>query len=718
MTPQALISAAAFTASAVVLCAEIAKVRWHPSKQNGTQLPRVSDTLWAGLFAVIAGIIAACLLIWPYTDSVLIAVISAYALWFCGHASLRRRLIAPQLYERQIEHEKLRGKKSWLSVRAKLVLWICVSTLFALELTWNTFFPFVMPHAAALELLLILLVLILIYQLFLGSGIALAISVIAFTCIGMVQGFVLTFKGTVLSIGDLYAAGTAAAVSSGYNYQLEAHMLLGFICATLGLFCCSLLYHEQSHTSLASRLLRHWSAAGLTAAALAFVLLVPNYQTQLHIKVEYWWEWQLLDHKTYCFLPSFIAEAQDLPIKKPAGYSVEAAKKAESDLVARYEKIADKNTGLSAAQTQWKEQKPSIVVIMNETFTDLSLYDDFGGYQGPEYFKQGLTDVLSRGKLAVSVNGGGTCNTEFEFLTGQSMAFVGNGKYPYTLYDFKKVATLPRQLAKQGYRCSAIHPNLASNWDRDRSYKAMGFEHFYDIDDFKDAKSFHNTVSDEACYDKILDMLQSDKQPQFIFNVTMQNHSGYDQGGIPADKMAPYKGFGNAKLNDTTNGLVKEYLACIGESDRALKGFVSQLRQLNRPVLLVFFGDHQPYFSNAINDALYTGEDTVTHEERLYQSDYLIWANYQIAGSSQAEQNQSASASDLAAQSLEQIGVPLTAHQKAQLGARDQLSELNLFGYCDLKGTWHGLNEDKNSAAAKTLQELRYLSYRDFGSLV
>ncbi len=718
MTPQALISAAAFTASAVVLCAEITKAHRHPDKQNHTQLPRVSDTLWSGLFAVLAGIIAACLLVWPYTDSVLIAAISAYTLWFCGHASLRRRLIAPQLYEQQIEHEKLRGKKSWLSVQAKLLLWICISTLYALELSCNSFFPFVLPHAAALELLLILLILILIYQLFLGSGLALALGVITFTCIGMVQGFVLTFKGSVLSIGDLYAAGTAAAVSGGYNYQLEAPMLLGFSCAALGIFCCSLLYHEQSHTHLASRLLRHWSAAGLAALALAFMLLVPNYQNQLHIKVEYWWEWQLLDHKKYCFLPSFIAEAQDLPIKKPAGYSVEAAKKAESELIGRYEKIADKNPGLSAAQAQWKEQKPSIVVVMNETFTDLTLYDDFGGYLGPEWFKQGFSDVLRRGKLAVSVNGGGTCNTEFEFLTGQSMAFVGNGKYPYTLYDFTKVATLPRQLAKQGYRCVALHPNLASNWDRDRSYKGMGFEHFYDIDDFKDAKSFHNAVSDEACYDKILDILQSGEQPQFIFTVTMQNHSGYDQGGIPADKMMPYADFGNAKLDDNTNCLIKEYLACIGESDRALKDFVSQLRKLDHPVLLVFFGDHQPYFSNVINDALYTGEDTVTHEERLYQSDYLIWANYQVAGSSQAAQNHVASASDLAAQSLEQIGMPLTPHQKAQLGARDQLIGLNLFGYCDLKGTWHDLNEDTNNAAAKTLQELHYLSYRDFGSLV
>ena len=257
MTPQALISAAAFTASAVVLCAEITKAHRHPDKQNHTQLPRVSDTLWSGLFAVLAGIIAACLLVWPYTDSVLIAAISAYTLWFCGHASLRRRLIAPQLYEQQIEHEKLRGKKSWLSVQAKLLLWICISTLYALELSCNSFFPFVLPHAAALELLLILLVLILIYQLFLGSGLALALGVITFTCIGMVQGFVLTFKGSVLSIGDLYAAGTAAAVSGGYNYQLEAPMLLGFSCAALGIFCCSLLYHEQSHTHLASRLLRH-----------------------------------------------------------------------------------------------------------------------------------------------------------------------------------------------------------------------------------------------------------------------------------------------------------------------------------------------------------------------------------------------------------------------------------------------------------------------------
>lgn len=742
MTPQALISSAVFTVSAILLYREIFTARQLSNTPDTKQLQSyktstedqpaaqtlpvekltVRDLLWTGLFALIDTIIAVCVLIWPYNDSVVTAAMSAYCLWFFGHATLRRHLIADQLFSLQQARETKRSKKARLSLRAKLFLIICLCTVFGLEMGWNTYFPFVLPHAFVLELLIVGLVLRLIYHLFLRSGAALAVGVISFTSIGMIQGFVLSFKGAVLSVGDLYAAGTAAAVSGGYNFRLEAPMLSSFIAAALGLFCCSLLadqhFQTQPKPKLSHQILRSEGRAAITAALLGFMLLVPNYQTQLAIKVDYWWEWQLIDHKLYCFVPSFVAEAQDLPIKVPHGYSRGLASDAEKSLVARYKKAAGKDPGMKKLHKQFREEKPTIIVVMNETFTDLSLFGDFGGYTGPEFFKQGINDTLSRGKLAVSVNGGGTCNTEFEFLTGQSMAFVGRNKYPYTLYNFGHVPTLPRQLAAQGYRCYAMHPNLATNWDRDRTYKDMGFERFYDINDFEGAKLYHNAVSDEACYDKIFDLLNSTDQPQFIFTVTMQNHSGYDQGGIPDTDMAPYANLGNAQLDDQTNGLIREYLACIGESDRALKEFVGKLRQIDKPVLLVFFGDHQPYFSNVINDAQYQNEDTVTHEERLYQSDYLIWTNYKLAADIQGRYQNVASASDLAAQSLECIGAPLTRAQQARLGARSDISELNLFGFRDRGGRWRSLDDDTGDKATMTLQELRYLAYRDFGSRV
>ena len=80
---------------------------------------------------------------------------------------------------------------------------------------------------------------------------------------------------------------------------------------------------------------------------------------------------------------------------------------------------------------------------MNETFSDLSIYQNLhANYQGPQFFKS-LSDTLQRGVLYVSAFGGGTCNTEFEYLTGNSMAFLGTGTYPYTIYDLTLLRPFP-----------------------------------------------------------------------------------------------------------------------------------------------------------------------------------------------------------------------------------------------------------------------------------
>ena len=80
--------------------------------------------------------------------------------------------------------------------------------------------------------------------------------------------------------------------------------------------------------------------------------------------------------------------------------------------------------------------------------------------------------------LYVSAFGGGTCNTEFEYLTGNSMAFLGTGTYPYTIYDLTRTETLSQQFKDLGYDTTAIHPNHGTNWNRENVYSAFGFDNF------------------------------------------------------------------------------------------------------------------------------------------------------------------------------------------------------------------------------------------------
>ena len=115
----------------------------------------------------------------------------------------------------------------------------------------------------------------------------------------------------------------------------------------------------------------------------------------------------------------------------------------------------------------------------------------------------------------------------------------------------------------------------------------------------------------------------------------MQNHGGYDAGTVPDEDLTHYAPAG---LDDDTCARMNVYLTCIEKSDQELSAFMEQLRELDRPVVLVFFGDHQPTVSTAMNDELYAGENSLEHTARIYSSNYFVWANYDVAGAEQISQ--------------------------------------------------------------------------------
>ena len=208
--------------------------------------------------------------------------------------------------------------------------------------------------------------------------------------------------------------------------------------------------------------------------------------------------------------------------------------------------------------------------------------------------------------------------------------------------------------------------------------------------------SMRNMVTDGATYDKILELLDQNSDPQFIFDVTMQNHSGYDTGMVPQDKQL------NLSIDGMYDAEVNEYVSLIQESDRALEYFIDQLRQLDRKVVVVFFGDHQPFFPSTYNDLWFTDEDEATHQERLWQTDYVIWANYDVAGNDQVSEEVDLSTNYLGSVLMDLIGAPMNDYQKAQAVLREAMPAINSSGYEDAEGRWYltgsALPEDGDAA--------------------
>lgn len=604
------------------------------------------------------------------------------------------------------------------------VLLLLFSAFYALEAPYNPGLVMVEPPFLFMDLGLMLLAITSVYFISHRNAIANLVLQGFFFFWGIAQYYLWQFKNTAIMPADLFALGTAAAVSGNYSYAWTDTALVGVMAFCFGILVIAYLgavrreLQLQAQLEITKQVLRKSIGSTLLLGFMSALLLIsalvfPNY-TQMGAAINYFWP--LYVFRQHGAVLTFTAGVQDLIIRKPAGYSDKTAQELLQKYVTYYNDTLEKNEGRQAAVAQYNAQKPNILVVMDETFADLSVFDNLhDNYTGPEFFNNGLTDTLAKGKLAVSVLGGGTANSEFEFLTGNSMAYLGLGKYPYSIYSFPQFESLPALLKKQGYGTSSMHPNLATNWNRDKTYADMKFDRFYSIDDFPNAPVFHNGVTDKATFDKCLDIIKSSDGPQFVFNVTMQNHSDYNKNNIPAERLT------NIHPSDLSSpeqdGILNEYLSCIKASDEDLKDLVDQLKQLKEPTVLVYFGDHQPNFTPTYNDAWFSGESDLIHNQRLYHTSYILWANYKVAGAAQTTQDGYSSPNYLAAQTLYAIGAPLTDYQKAQLAIRTQIPAINAFGLLDDANTWHSLTQ-KDDATHALSEDLRAITYYEFATKI
>ena len=578
-----------------------------------------------------------------------------------------------------------------------------------LEFSSNHDLTWMYPLCLLLEWALIafaMLGLFFLFQRRYGGAVVLAVALYV---LGLAEYFVILFKSMPISPGDLTALSTAAAVAgTGFTYTITSFCMLSLAFTVIAIQICTLAAQvapKRQKGSWRGLVLNLLIAIVCLGGIAAHTTLLDYYHT-LYIQV---YSWRPLEsYYRQGFLPSFISGAQTIKPSKPEDYTVSGAKK----LISEYAKEYDGNnqTGGSSATRleatkQFDEEKPTVIAIMNETFSDLSIYQNMhADYQGPTYFKS-IDDCLSRGRLYVSAYGGGTANTEFEFLTGNSMAYLGSGVYPYTTYDLTDTENLAAQFKSLGYHTTAMHPNHGTNWNRENVYKDFGFDQFLTINDFQNAETLRGMVTDKATYDKILELLDTNSNPQFIFDVTMQNHSGYDTGLIPYDKQLSLNIDGEFSSN------VNEYVSLIQQSDEALKYFLNKLSKLDRKVVVVFWGDHQPFFPDTYNDRWFTNEDDATHQERLWQTSYIIWANYDVAGNSQTSQEEDLSSNYLSSELMKLIGAPLTDYQKAHLTLRQSLPALNSVGYEDSQDRWllssSKSDEAYNDTIAATCEKAR-----------
>ena len=524
------------------------------------------------------------------------------------------------------------------------------------------------------------------------SGCFLCIFSIIFS---LTNYFTTTFRGIPILASDLTIMGTAMNVVGNYKYSLDLTRtitLLGLITWCILLFRVKRLRLPKGKKRISAIL----GSAAICFASFWIMIYTPVMTvTPMHVTVNTFRPIKSY-RKNGCVL-TFMRSIQLMIIHKPDGYSANAAE----EIAAPYRS----ETSSGNAKT------PNVIAIMDEAFADLQAVGDFRTSEDVMPFYHSLTKNTVKGFSYVSVFGGQTANTEFEFLTGLSKAFVPASATPYQLYIKSLLPGLTTHLGNQDYQgMLAFHPFRANGYNRDHVYPNLGFSDFISLKDLDVSASdkIRNFVSDAADFQVIIDQYEQAKKksnaPFYLFNVTMQNHSGYDQDFDNLDMPISIE----EKCDDPE---LKSYLNLIHHSDTALKSLIEYFSKQEDPTVIVFFGDHEPGLSNEVySKILGKNVEKLSAEENmnLYKTPFLIWANYDI----EEQENVNISMNYLSTLMLESTGMKLSPFNQFLLDIHKQIPVLTTNGYFGEDGSYYSL-KDESSPYYESLRKYQILQYND-----
>lgn len=316
-------------------------------------------------------------------------------------------------------------------------------------------------------------------------------------------------------------------------------------------------------------------------------------------------------------LVAFTRQLNPKIMDKPSNYSEETMKK----VAARYQKEAET---INASRTN-NLTDSTVVYVLSESFSDPSrvpgLKTNKDSMPNIRKIKAGTTSGL----MLSSGYGGGTANLEYMGLSGLSMAnFDSSLSSPYQqLVPSQHWTPTINQMWGAPANSLGYHPYESSMYSRATNYKKFGFSHFYtltgpDVIKYQDKIDESPYVSDKSSYDSALEGIRSGKTNKFIQIITMQNHMPYHEWYENNDYTA--ESTTGTPLGDDEQQSIETYQKGVEITDQATQEFLNELDALDKPVTVVFYGDHLPgIYSSASED----GNNSLA----LHLTDYFIWSN-------------------------------------------------------------------------------------------
>ena len=537
-----------------------------------------------------------------------------------------------------------------------------------------------------LYLILDIIVYYVIYVLFLllfNSIRGASICMIIVTAVFGIFNYELTlFRSMSFIASDIYSFVTAVSVANTYQLQVDVDTAEFFMMA-LVLVALLLKLDKEKLFKWKGRII-YTLVSCMIFAGFTQVYVYSDYLE--NIGVDFRVYRPQYKYRYYGTLLTTMRTFGYLHVTQPKDYSVSAVKK----ITKQY---TDSN---STESTETK--KPNIIAIMNESFADLKEVGDLQVSQDYMPFFRKLKENTIKGYTYSSVFGGNTANSEFEFMTGNTLAFLPDNSVPYQLFLRSKTAGLTHTLKDQGYSpCYALHPFYKTGYSRYKVYPLMGFDKFYTSDNFSvftDTVNYHITDSED--YKKLISLYENrtDKdKPFYLFNVTMQNHGSYDGSTLETGDDVQIEG------DLQSYSKAEQYLNMIKMSDNALKELVHYFEKVDEPTVIVFFGDHQPDLEEDFyNKLLHTDIQKLEGEEleKLFKEENV----------------ERTSNNYLSTYLAEVAGIKKTGYLEYLTKLREEIPAINAIGYWDKNGKFYEV-DDKKSPYYELIHQYNLLEYNN-----
>lgn len=455
-----------------------------------------------------------------------------------------------------------------------------------------------------------------------------ALTVLFCGLVGFAECLVMSFRSQPIMPWDLLSIETGLSVVGDYKFEFTKKIIWLIVGFALLMVVSFLLCRARIKMKGGI-----WAKIGVRV--LCVLLCVPmlmgyaakaqdeDFQTEARYYPYLFTPTAVYKYNGFYF--SFISLLKYMNVDEPDGYDVGVLEQITSAI-----EPEENKTGVTA-------QNPNVIVIMNESFSDLSVLGDYGYEKECTPFIDSLTENTVKGQAYVSVKGGNTPNSEWEFLTGDTMAFLPSGSIPYQQYLRTETENLMTTFEDKGYITYGIHPYNAGGWKRDTVYPLLGMDNTVFRSEFSANDKIRTYISDEAVYDKVIRLYHdnlNNETPLAFFCVTMQNHGGYMN-------FREYEQFNflEEEIENMPPRLVNKmaisgYMSLIQTSDAAFGELIKFFEREKEPTIILMFGDHQPNstITKPILDLMDIEEECEDWTIRANQFlvPFVIWANYDI----------------------------------------------------------------------------------------